>query len=343
MASRCEHVVRQHILAAMQVRDWCALLALLLPLPVFAQTRPSSATTQPFWFADAPTAVRGVSTVSQLYTLRNLMTLYSLQHDDGVLTFSHVADWSAFLGLTDKTGRLDPPAGTRPLYGPYLAVPPINALTGHSRLCEIGKVTADAGWVWDSRGKGPLVLIALPDQEEPVADYLVSCNVAIKCPEIRVQQQPGSTGRDLNMAIFAVRHPDLMAPFNAKLRLEIARAHLSLAVPEPHAIFPTFTQMRGWHVLLAPPGQGAVTPGRPVRPSLPYPLGNPLRSNATKIVAAGAAQDDHEAGWTYSAEHGALRIVVPAGFIPNQTLGPDDIEHLPAVQPASSSGQSGGK
>lgn len=303
-------------------------VALLLPMLATAQNPPAPAATQPMQLTDVPATARAISTVAILGTLRSVTELYTLQHGDRPLALADLADWTILLRQTDKAGSVNPPAGTKPLFGPYLPRPPVNALTGHSKLCEIGHVTPDAGWIWDSRGKRPLIVIALPRQSNSVTDYLIACNVAIRCPEVSAERQPASIGRAAGVGIVAGTEPALVASLNAKLRLQIALAHLALAIPQRRSFFPTLDQMRDWHILLASPGEGATTPGKPIRPSLPGPLGNPLRDNAVRVVAAGAAQGHPDAGWTYSPTTGQLRVVVPAGFIPNGILGPEDIEPL---------------
>jgi hypothetical protein len=294
--------------------------------------------TQPVPFADASMTTWGGATVANLVTLRSMVDLYSLQHGNKILTYGEVADWVFLLQRTDNAGRPNPPAGTKTVFGPYLKEVPVNALTGHSRLCEVGKVTTDAGWIWDARGHDPLILIALPDRSEPIADYLVACNVAVKCPEIPAQR-PANAGRAQAVG-FTAQYPEVLKSLNANLRLRIAQAHFVLALRQPGAFPVTLKQMHDWRILLGTPGQGPVTPGQPIRPSLPHPLGNPLRNDATKVVAAGTAKDDPDAGWTYSPETGELRVVVSADVAPTRGLLEANIERVPAEKSAPAPGQS---
>jgi hypothetical protein len=66
---------------------------------------------------------------STLQTLRSQIELYKLQHLDNIPDFRKQA-WGQFVGKTDANGAV----GDRGRFGPYLNEPPVNPLTGATKI-----------------------------------------------------------------------------------------------------------------------------------------------------------------------------------------------------------------
>ena len=118
-------------------------------------TAPAGSATRSSSVAQAPVAAGSI-----LQTVRAQNELYKLMHRGQPPSLADVAQWRVFLIQTNEDGKA-PSAGERTM-GPYLQSAPVNPLTGHSKVVEIGKPSADAGWTYDQK-RGRFLLIAPAD------------------------------------------------------------------------------------------------------------------------------------------------------------------------------------
>ncbi len=101
--------------------------------------------------------------VSQLRTARSQIHLYANQHDETYPTLDQLNNhWGVLTNATNVEGL--PPSDGDITYGPYLQRPPVNAMTGSSRVAPPGQSTARDGWEYDETTG--MVWLVFPTQDE---------------------------------------------------------------------------------------------------------------------------------------------------------------------------------
>jgi type II secretory pathway pseudopilin PulG len=102
-------------------------------------------------FSRAGVATQEDQLSEQLRTVRAAVELYRAQHHDAVPDLSK--DWTPLTSRTDAEGKIVSATGEQQqgggvAFGPYLPTPPVNAMTGGSRVSESPDRGVD--WWWDS-------------------------------------------------------------------------------------------------------------------------------------------------------------------------------------------------
>ena len=229
---------------------------------------------------------RANSAVSTLQTLRSMLELYKVQHNDRFPMMAELSGWKA---LRDKTTQHGAHGDIE--IGGYLQNNPVNALTGSSTVVSAGAATAEAGWTWDEK-KG-ILRVVVPEAEREIFRGF---------PEDNMEVVKGAAAAK--------------APMNAQSKLklvastlQIVRSQLELYQIQHADKPPSLEMMVTWKALLEhTDALGQAGPGKRYGPYLTEAPVNPLTGSST-LVAAGTATKD--AGWTYDVRTGEIRPVVP--------------------------------
>src|SRR5437660_3787103 len=85
-------------------------------------------------FSRAGVATREDELKDQLRTVRAAVELYRAQHHDAAPDLTK--DWTPLTRRSDASGHLIDRGGAGIAFGPYLPTPPVNPLTGGSRVSD---------------------------------------------------------------------------------------------------------------------------------------------------------------------------------------------------------------
>jgi type II secretory pathway pseudopilin PulG len=123
-------------------------------------------------FSRAGVATQEDQLSEQLRTVRAAVELYRAQHHDAAPDLGK--DWTPLTSRTDVDGKIVSATAEQSggvAFGPYLPTPPVNAMTGGSRVSESPDRGVD--WWWDSStgtvsaldGNGISVVVQTQQQE----------------------------------------------------------------------------------------------------------------------------------------------------------------------------------
>lgn len=252
--------------------------------------------TQPIRTAEPTMTAQAKWLVHRTGGLRALLSIYSMEHNGAYPTLRDLEQWRVMLNKTTDEGFVGVQGA---IHGPYLSRLPVNCLTGKTAVCDELHLDANAGWVITMYNGEPVLCALIPNHPHPALQWMLREHLAIVSPKAQLAEKAAVAGALADNPLLQRSPTFRKQELNTAAEFETLMYLMAIWTYARHhdGNNPTLEQL---------------TDRLTMADYLPWLPQNPLMHDATGVTKAGHARSD--AGWTYNAERGQIRLIVPATY-----------------------------